>query len=139
MTVVPAAQMISDFFFPSELHDTLPFAHFNSCLPLHLRKPEGAGEGREGGESRERGGHGTKAGGQGGGGAQEGVAVALYDAFIEHRRLAREAVRDSIDVYALPPCPAPSLPDAHRQPYQIRVFDMHLILSIRYACTHVCM
>jgi hypothetical protein len=33
--------MLSDFFFPSELHDTLTFAHFKSCFPQHLRAPRG--------------------------------------------------------------------------------------------------
>ena len=109
--MVLAAQMISDFFFPSELHDTLPFAHFNSCLPKPLRESGGAGEVRERGE-----GQGTGASDQKGGegvGAQEGVAAALYDAFLEHRRLAREAVRDSIDVYDPDPSPLPSPPAPH--------------------------
>ena len=130
MTVVLAAQMISDFFFPSELHDTLPFAHFNSCLPKHLRESGGAGEVRERGE-----GQGTGASDQKGGegvGAQEGVAAALYDAFLEHRRLAREAVRDSIDVYDPDPSPLPSpLAICTLIDSRIRVFDMHL-----HACAH---
>jgi hypothetical protein len=44
---------------------------------------------------------------EGGGGTCDGLVETLHDAFIAHRREAREAVRESIDVYTRPPSHPP--------------------------------
>ena len=69
-------QIISDFFFPSELHDALSFDQFRSCVPSARLQEAGAG-------------------------GQDGLLAKLYEGFLFHRQQARESVRESIDVSAV--------------------------------------
>ena len=78
------AQLVTDFFFPSELHDTLSLEQFRASFPLPVRGTAHRDDGGLDGGGRDRG--------------LAGVLPQLYEEFLQHRRQCREAVRANIDV-----------------------------------------
>jgi len=77
-------QLVTDFFFPSELHDTLSLEQFRASFPIPVR---GAAHRDDGGLE----------GGSGDWGVA-GVLPRLYEEFLQHRQRCRETVRAHIDV-----------------------------------------